>query len=1075
MEKWYEGSADEVLGKLQSNANTGLTRADAKKRLRKNGYNSVYPVPKGRFREYLLHILTDFTSIFLMISAVVCVIFRHDLSAVVIALTVFLSYALCAAVYLRAQKVLENMGKFALPVVKVLRDARLYLARSEQVVKGDVIYLSTGDVVPCDCRLLESRELAVNENSVHPGVSYKEKDALFTSDTALATEEQSNMIFADSYILHGTCKAVVCETANNTVVRKKHRSKPLVSFDNLLILEKIRKYCSIFSLTMLAFVTVLVVLSLFIGFKDLFDTLLSGLSLAVASMSEMYVAFCYIVIACGVFRSLRQYKDVNAGALIKNSSALDTIRRVSCIAAPRDGCFVLNSMDIEQINLDDIMYGVTDENFVEKCGDFLKLAVISTGLYGGKNLSLINDEGRNAYSKEEDAIINCARENGLYNYYLEKSYQLISHLPKNEDNLFDTSLVTTNDGLLAVVRGDAASLIYRCSHRRINGEVKTMSAAQTSELLLSANRMAIGGYRVCAIATKETTATDLSKVSRLQRRLTFEGFIAFREILLPDAAKNIKQCEQAGIKVIMFTDGENESDRFTARSLGVIKNDEEIITAKMFRDLDDGVFVASARRYSLYQGFNADDKRRLVNLLRLAGETVAFLGGEVGENAAVCDADVGYSESVTLSARADKGGVDTLNRSVPLWVFDSSEGAGRGCDALKASSDVIVSVADKNGNGGFNAMVKSIKSAKSIYINMFHMLAYLLSVQIARLFLVILTVFTKIAAITPVQLVISGLIVDLAAVIIFAFDAGPNNVLSDRGEYLNKLGSPFQAFKPYLITSFILSAFLCLYAVLVALLPMGVGTSGAAGAVFIGLILTQLVLIAEYRSDFSALVPKKGTNNAYVVTCTFVFAFVALVSLLSSYGKYFNVSFSSPLYFLVSLIMPVCSFCGFEIYKAVKRKKEKHIRIKRMKEQGEDTSEFEHKKQKKKKRYIPETFDDGSTVEQVDPDYSIIEEVEKKDKEAVSLSTVKMAEDLRELVFLSVKCALCDWNPAQFEEIGEGYDGISSMVASSINTDSSLEVIASVLITVLGAQNLKSVDFDSCLSCAASIKEYMKI
>ncbi len=78
-------------------------------------------------------------------------------------------------------------------------------------------------------------------------------------------------------------------------------------------------------------------------------------------------------------------------------------------------------------------------------------------------------------------------------------------------------------------------------------------------------------------------------------------------------------------------------------------------------------------------------------------------------------------------------------------------------------------------------------------------------------------------------------------------------------------------------------------------------------------------------------------------------------------------------------------------------------------------------------------------------------------------------------MFLSVKCALCDWNPAQFEDIGDGYDGISSMVASSVNTESSLEVIASVLITVLGAQNLDSVDFDSCLSCAASIKEYMKI
>ncbi len=1074
MKKWYDASRDSVLFELQSNANTGLSRDEAKKRLRKNGINRIYPVPKGHFREYLLHILTDFTSIILMISAIVCVIFRHDVSAFVIALTVFVSYALCAVVYLRAQKVLDNMGKFALPVAKVLRDARLYLARSEQVVAGDVIYLCTGDVVPCDCRLLESSELAVNENVLHPGAVCVQKDADFLPTELLDEREQMNMLFAGTYIVNGTCKAVACVTGSDTLLRKKRLSKPLVSHDNLLILDKIRRFCGVFSIAMLSLVTVFVILSLFIGFGDLFDTLLSGLSLAVASMAEMYVAFCYIVIACGVFRSLRQYKDVNAGALIKNSSELDLISRISCIAAPRDGCFVLGDFEIEQINCDDIMHGVKDEDFIEKCKDILELAVVSTGLFGSKNLVEINKAGKNAFSSEEDAIINCAREHAIYNYNLDKQYTLIEHMPQDSENLFDTSLVASGSGLIAVVRGNATRLIYQCSHRRLNGEVYAMSNSETSELLLAANRMAIGGYRVCAIATRETTATDLSHISKLQRRLTFEGFIAFRETLLPDAAKNIKQCEQAGIKVIMFANGENENDRFTARSLGVIKNDEEIITSDVFRDMSDGVFVANARRYSLYQRFTPDDKRRLVNLLRSAGETVAFLGSEIGESAAMCDADIAYCQSITLSARADRGGVDTLNRNVPIWVSDSAQSNGRGCDALKIDTDVIVSIADKNGNGGINAIIKSIKSAKSIYTNILHMLAYLLTSQIARLFLVMLTIFTKISAITPVQLIISGLIVDLAAVIIYAFDHHDDFVLGEKNDIESKFRIPVSTFRTYIISAFVFSVLMCAFSVLFSLLPIGIGAEGVSSIMFISLVLSQLVLIDRYSLDIGKTRTKKGVNNAYIVMCTMVMAFLLLIIFVPDYGKYFNVFFTRSWHFALSLILPILLFAGFEIYEAYIRHEAKRAEIKRLKELGRDTSEFERKR-KKKKNVLLQTFDDGSTVEQVDPDYSVIDGLSEDGDVLSRTDSFAMTEKMRELVFLSAKCALCDWNPAGFDDIGDHYDTVSEMIASSINSESSQEIIASVLITVLGAQNLLSVDFDSCLKCAESIKEYMKI
>ena len=119
---------------------------------------------------------------------------------------------------------------------------------------------------------------------------------------------------------------------------------------------------------------------------SLFDSMLSLLSLAVASMAELYIAFGYIVVASGVFSALRQYKDVNAGALIKNSSKLDEIKRLTCIAAPKDGCFVVDELSVEQVYADDILYGVGDRDFLGNCGTILEYAVISTGIYGSKNL-----------------------------------------------------------------------------------------------------------------------------------------------------------------------------------------------------------------------------------------------------------------------------------------------------------------------------------------------------------------------------------------------------------------------------------------------------------------------------------------------------------------------------------------------------------------------------------------------------------------------------------------------------------------------------------------------------------------
>ncbi len=1052
MSKYYDASADQVIEEVKSNRFAGLTRRKAKARLKRDGKNIVFPTPQGFFREYLFHMLTDFTSVLLLLTALICLIFRHDFSAVVIAGTIVFSYLLCALVFLRAQKVLENMGSFALPVVKLMREERLFMARSEQIVRGDIIFLCAGDVVPADARLIESDHLILDESRIAAGSSVY-KDAEFVAASGLDTGSQKNMVFASTVVLSGSAKAVVVTTGAGTVVCKMRRNAPIVSHEKLRVLERLRKICGGVGVGMLILVFALTVISLFLGSGlGLFENMLTFLSLAVASMSELYMAFGYMIVACGVFGALRQYKDINAGALIKNSSKLDQIKRISCIVAPKDGVFLVDELSLSQVYYDDVLYGVGDAHFPEGCGRILKLAVISTGIYGGKNLVSINSAGRNVFTTEENAIICCAQEHSLYNYNLDKEFQLLDHVSAQDHNPYDTTLVHTDSSNMVVVRGDALSLVEQCTHRRKGEESVILGTADTNELLLAANRMSIGGYRVCAVATKETGVIDLTGLSRAQARLTLEGFVLFKETLLPDAVKQIRACADAGIKVIMTTDTISEAHRYTARALGVIKNDDEILSAEQFAQMDEGVLVADIRSYSVYEGLSARQRRKLVDLLKKAGESVAYLGSSVDESAVVSDADVGYSQSVTLSARADKGGVDTLDKNIPILLKSARDGAGRGCDALKLTSDVIVSAADSSGGGGFNAIVQSIRVAKSVYENLFHMLSYLVCAQIARLLLVIASVFSGAFPFAPVQIVVSGLIVDFAAVVVFAFDRPRSAILGEAVGYDDRFLHPLRHLLPSLI-----------YGLIWALITAVTGAVGILfgipgnTVIFVSFLLTQMVFLAEFRCEGSIIRSGKGFNNIFALTLACLIAFLLLTRNLPAVSLAFGMEYGAPYAWLLSLIPPVLLLVSIEIRKLILWRKQ-HPAIKRKR--------FAHFKGKKQAMPDLSAFEQTG-AEQQNPT------AEYEDDPLPERAEVPGAEkQMRELVRLSVLCALSDWNPAGQENF-TAYEEIADTAAGAIHTDSTLEVIAAVLIAALG--DIPGVGFDDCVACAGKIKEYMEL
>ena len=579
---------------------------------------------------------------------------------------------------------------------------------------------------------------------------------------------------------------------------------------------------------------------------------------------------------------------------------------------------------------------------------------------------------------------------------------------------------------------------------------------------MAANRLAIGGYRVCAIATKGTSVMNLKGLSRAQQRLTFEGFIVFRETLLPDAAKNIQMCGQAGIKVIMFCDTVSEHNRYTARALGVMKNDEEIMTGKMLAEMDDGVFVASARQYSLYEGLTLSQKRKVIGLLKLAGENVAYLGCRVEEGPIVGDADVGYCQSVTLSARADKGGVDTLNRNIPILLKSSKEGGSRGCDALKIKSDVIVSLADHSGNGGFNAIVKSIRVAKGVYENLYHMLGYLVTSQIARLILVIFSIFSGVSLFSPVQIIVSGLIVDFAAVMVFAFDQTKKNALTDSGNYEKRLSGLLNGFGRSL-------AFAGLWAVLLTLTVMLAGRFGFDGKTiaFFGFLFTQLISVWEFRTEKSIFKSGKGFNNVLALFSVFLLSFIALISFMPEWPVLFDIQKLLPLGWAFCAAAPLLMTVGYEIEKwiASRLQNQKTKQTDDVSESAEGAAEKPKKKKrggKREEEAIAERFADQEPPEV------------PAEEEPPALGALD-ASILRELVFLSVKCGVTEMDIAGFGADSPEYDLLIEPVVDVIRPDSSVEVIATVLIASFSAQQIGGISFDACMQCAQKIKENMSL
>ncbi len=923
-ETFYNQTVEQVENHFATDRGKGLSSDAIPKKRREHGQNNIYRSAAAKKSRLIPN---DFAALLLLATVFIALIFEVPIASGTIVAMLIINYGAALITHYKAHKVLDGMTSYSLPTAKVLRNGKPVLIEMRLLVPGDIIFLSAGDVVPADCRLFAAEGLFINEGMLTGVQSSVMKDAQYENYAInLPLEKMENMAFATTIVTAGTGRGIVVATGSNTEAVRRDKVKTLNTHESLNILKELKKYCSAWSLSMLLVVFAITVIDLFLARNTgVFDVFLTGVSLAVAAMSELYVAFGYIIVGCGIFSAMKRRRDVNVGAIIKNAQKLEELKNVSVLIIPKDGVITSSNCSVDKIYTGRTLYSAADTDRIDKIRATVLAGVISTGIYGAGLMSLNKNSRR--ITPEEEALIAAAETLSLYNSRIDRSHPIIEHRAAGGASKFETTLTVDSDNcFMAVSRGDPEAILDACIAYTENGRLLTMSTEDRLEFLGVAESLTRSSYRVVAVATGVTGYNNLTRIGSVQSDLTFEGFIAIREPLAPDVVQTIARCKNAGIRVIMATDRARENDKFIAMSVGILGSEKGILTPHDADSMSPDVLRTNLPLYNMYTGLSATKMSEIVKMMQADGEVVGYLGTGIGGVLPITRADVGFAQSTTISSRSRRGGIDLRSRKSGAYSSISGENLFDS-EALKLVSDVVISEATDDGKGGFNAVVSALEYSRTIYRNLLRMVRYLTTSQLARVFITVGSLIMGAKALTPVQLLFGGLMVDFAAIVASAFARPSYNALTLKDKAEDSLKKPLSMnLSSALFALFSAVTILAIFPIL-NMVNTGMGRSEFSTAAFITFTLCQLITFAELSSERSLFLPGVRISMSYLLFAVGVAVFLATALLIPGVSAVFGMVKPSLPTVICIVAVTALNFAINEIYKLILRQDKKQVHL----------------------------------------------------------------------------------------------------------------------------------------------------
>ena len=733
--KPYLQPIGEVFADVKSCEN-GLTAEESEARLQSQGKNKLAEGKKEpmilRFLKQFIEPMTLILIVAAIISAVMSGLNKEFPTDVIIIMSVVVINAVLGVLQeSKAEKAIDALQKIAAATSKVIRNGRIVVVKSEDLVVGDVIVLEAGDAVPADARIIECASMKVEEAAL-TGESVpviKTVEAISSNGADVPLGDRKNMVFMGSTVVYGRGKAVIVGTGMNTEMGKIANALQTAKEGKTPLQQKLSQLSKVLTYMVIGICVVIFAISLIRAAVDktlmddtantILNTFMIAVSLAVAAIPEGLATVVTIVLSIGVTNMSKR------NAIIRKLTAVETLGCTQIICSDKTGTLTQNKMTV-----------------VEHYGDDEKLLANAMSLCSDAEYDV--EKGEATGEPTECALVNYASTLDLDKNVQKTLYPRIGEIPFDSMRKMMTTVHRDQEGaIVQYTKGAPDEIVKRCTHVYENGAVVEMTEQKRDEILAQNKAMADKALRVLAVAQKTLAKEPDDYTSEaMEKDMCFVGLVGMIDPVRPEVLPAIEECRKVGIRPIMITGDHKDTAVAIAMQLGIITDPSQAITGAELDKISDEDFANDVEKYSVYARVQPEHKTRIVNAWRAKGYITAMTGDGVNDAPSIKNADIGVGMGIT------------------------------GTDVTKNVADMIL--ADDN----FATIVSAAGEGRRIYDNIRKSIQFLLASNLSEVLSIFMATLLGFTIFKPAHLLWINLITDCFPALSLGMEAPEKDIMS---------------------------------------------------------------------------------------------------------------------------------------------------------------------------------------------------------------------------------------------------------------------------------------------------------
>jgi magnesium-transporting ATPase (P-type) len=726
---WHALAPDVALQRLDASRN-GIADEEAARRRARHGPNAL---PERKARGPLRRLLDQFGDLLIRVligAAIVAALVQHWIDAAVILAVVVVNAVIGFVQEGKAERALQAIRGMLAPKAAVVRQGHRKSIAATELVPGDIIVVEAGDRVPADVRLLEARNVRVDEAAL-TGESVPVEKSVAPVAASAPLGDRLSMAYLGTLLTSGRATAVVVATGAATEIGRISQLVQEVESLATPLIRQMALFARRLTVAILAFAALLFAFGVLLRGFEATAMFMVVVGLAVAAIPEGLPAILTVTLAIGVQRM------AGRNAIIRRLPAVETLGAVSVICSDKTGTLTRNEMTVRTVVTPERSYNVQGVGY-DPSGDFLvdgrsvrpdqdlALQAVARGaaLCNDSTLRHHDGEWRIEGDPMEAALLALAHKAGLEPAEEANAWPRTDAIPFDAEHRFMATLNHDHAGnAMVYVKGAPERVLQMCD------------LAQRDAWLARIDEIAAEGQRVLAVACKpaDKGMREL-RFADVESGLQLLGLLGLIDPPREEAIAAVADCQAAGIRVKMITGDHAATARAIAAQIG-LTNTQDVVTGADIDRVDATALRELAPRVDVFARTSPEHKLRLVEALQANGLIVAMTGDGVNDSPALKRADVGIAMG------------------------------HKGTEAAKEAAEMVL--ADDN----FASIANAVREGRTVYDNLKKAIIFLLPVNGGETLAIIVAVLIgHTLPITPLQILWVNMVSSVGLAMALAFE-----------------------------------------------------------------------------------------------------------------------------------------------------------------------------------------------------------------------------------------------------------------------------------------------------------------